>query len=290
MFGKDKQKTQTLFVITETNEVEIRELPTDILYAASPDTAQAWELDTNQQARGEDGSYVQVVSERSKKAIKIFPSGSLLAGRSTDAIASQKQDAELAFMNKRGQKSSMLLWLGIITAIFAVTISIVLLYSLKSSSIVALPVAVAITFPLTRGKPKKDIFNTKEDFKKLTEHKDEALKCFIFAEDNGTWSPEVLNSALIPQCATQRKYRKKPLYLLTLKTDGSLFAIEPGNTIEKDDSPQDLFLALQYEREVDETYGMDESATEKIKLTVFVVLIIIEIIVIFFTIPILVGR
>lgn len=133
MGRRNAAREQDVLIVTEADgNVEPCRLETDVLYVASPETIEAWELDYNQQAKHEKtGRHLQVVSERSKKPLKIFPDRSTLQGQSTEAIASQKQDAELTFMQSKNKRSSMLLWVGIICAILAVTIGVIVLLKMK---------------------------------------------------------------------------------------------------------------------------------------------------------------
>lgn len=291
MGRKLASRKQNVLILTEANTgVEYAQLETDVLYAASPETIEAWELDTNQQARDElTGRYIQVVSERSKKPLRIFKDRPLLSGPSTEAIASQKQDAELAFLNTKSQKNSMLIWIGIICVILAVIIGLIVLLNLNQTS------AFAMAFPLTslltrrNGKRKSEI-TTIADLEPLQETRTGIILCILFIEKTHTWQYRQLDKSLIPEDSTERKLKgKKPVHILNLDKEGKLWAIEPENTVKPNDSPQDLFLALQYEREVDEVYGLSESLGEKIKLGIFFVLCFFLLIILFLIATVAMG-
>lgn len=264
-------------VLTETNEIDWRKLPTDVLYAADVGALQAWELDTNQQARTEGkGEYVQLVSERSKKPLTVFKSRPKLQGRSTETIASQKQDEELTIVQTKSHKSSMLLWLGIITALLVLAFCIAVVAPVVKNTLLALAPALAIW-----RKKEDTTIRTIDDIKRETGLKTGTVNAYIFVESTGEIIEREIDRAHIPNNSIQRKEGKTPVYILGLDGNGKLFAIEPENTILENDSPTDLIMALQYEQEVGEFYGLGDSTTEKIKFGIFVGLIILIVIVLF---------
>ncbi len=292
MGRKLASRKQDVLILTEANTgVEYTQLETDVLYAASPETIEAWELDTNHQAKNElTGRYIQVVSERSKKPLRIFKDSPLLSGPSTEAIASQKQDAELAFLNTKSQKNSMLVWIGIICAILAVIIGLIVLLNLNQASN-ALAMALPLASVLTRrnGKRKNEIA-TIADLKPLQEIQTGTILCILFIEKTHTWHYRQLDKSLIPEDSTERKLKgKTPVHILGLDKEVKLWAIEPENTVKPNDSPQDLFLALQYEREVDEVYGLSDSLGEKIKLGIFFALCFFLLIILFLIATVAMG-
>ena len=119
-------------ILTERLGVEETRLDCDTLHIESPDTIEAWELDPYQLSRDEKkGNNLQVVSERNKKPLKVFRDRPAIAGRAIETIAGQKFDEEMTIIQERKQKQSMLLWIGIITAIIAVTIGIIVLVNMK---------------------------------------------------------------------------------------------------------------------------------------------------------------
>jgi hypothetical protein len=144
--GKRHSSRQDVCILSETGDIDDMrlELDSEEGYVASPDTLEAWELDFNQQCiDAKTGRFVQIISNRHRKPLKIFKERSTLKGSTTDTIASRKQDEELAFMNALREKNKMLLWVGIIAALFAVVISIVVLVTLKRT-----PEGVAEYIPL----------------------------------------------------------------------------------------------------------------------------------------------
>src|SRR4030043_1025989 len=149
--GKRHSSRQDVCILTETGDIVDMRLETDSEegYVASPDTLEAWELDFNQQCVDEkSGRYCQVISDRNKKPLKIFKNRPTLSGSTTETIASRKEDEELAFLNTHKEKNKMLLWVGIIAALFAVVISIVVLVQLQKSN-----KSTQLLFPLISALP-----------------------------------------------------------------------------------------------------------------------------------------
>ena len=271
-----KTRKQDVLVTTETGHIEERQLETDVLYVASPDDIMAWELDPNQQSRDpKTGDYLQVVSERSKRPLKVFRGRPVLKGQSTDTIASQKEDEELSYILSKSAKNSMLLWLGIVCALIAVIIGIVVLMGImnKESASVSISTMILAGGLSTLLKRKNGVgFKDINSLDKLKEEETGLVSCFVFVEKNRTHSIELIDRGLIPENSIQRKYKRAPCYLLGLDDEG-LWAIEPENEIKLNDTPQDCFLALECEQEMQEAYGLEEPLGQKIKLGILVVLI-----------------
>lgn len=133
--GKGRSGRQDVLILTETNSIVDDRLNAEIGYAMSPDTVEAWALDSNQQAIDEEtGNIVQVICERTYEPLIVFDlesqSGKSVVGKNVEAIASQKEDEEMAFMEQKKSRINMLLWIGIIATIFSLTISIIVLKSI----------------------------------------------------------------------------------------------------------------------------------------------------------------
>jgi len=264
-----KTPKQEVMILTEQGEIVFAKLPADTLYVASHDDLKAWELDSNQQAITEKNNRLQVVSERSKKPIRVFRNRPVLNGKSTDVIANQKEDEELTVMERKSQKSSVLLWVGIICAIIAVTIGIIVLSNMwRERQLLTILPFTAFTGILKirrKGHNEQPKSTMDEHIKRLKTKGTGLVKCFVFVEENRR-SPECrLERSFIPDDSLERKYKGKPAHVLGL--DGSGFwAIEPDNALGENDSPLDLYMALECEQEVAEVYGMEQSLIEKIKL------------------------
>lgn len=127
--GKRHSSRQDVLLLTETGDMIDGKLDVEdgSNHVASPDTLQAWELDYGQQCKDRRGRFCQVISDRSKKPLQVYKERHVLKGQSTEVIASQKQDEELAFLNTYKERNKMILWVGIIAALIAVVISIVVL-------------------------------------------------------------------------------------------------------------------------------------------------------------------
>src|SRR4030043_93435 len=293
--GKRHSSRQDVCILTETGDIVDMRLETDSEegYVASPDTLEAWELDFNQQCVDEkSGRYCQVISDRNKKPLKIFKNRPTLSGSTTETIASRKEDEELAFLNAHREKNKMLLWVGIIAALLAVVISIVVLVQLNRPSgtvgqtFYLTPVLAAI--PAVTRKLKK--IEDAESLKSLnTVDTTGLIQCIVIVEKTGKRTyPRIANS-LVPDDSLERTYRGKPCHLLGLDKDGKLWAVEPENFIVVNESPKDCFIALQCEKEVNAVYSLKEVIVEKIKIGLFIVLCCAELIILFLIITAATG-
>lgn len=275
---------QDVLLLTETGDIDGFKLEAESAYIVSPDTVEAWELDYNQQVIHEkSGRNIQVISERDKKPLRVYRFRPTLEGQSTDVIASRTQDEELAFMNTVRAKNRMLTWVGIIAALFAVVISIVVLAQLKNSHEVArmLGLAIGVGGLLRRRVNPAHIVEDKKAIEALQDTGAELVDTLIIAEKTGELLGRQVSRDLIPDDSIERNYKGKPCYLLGLDKFDKLWAIEPVNKIEVGQSPKDCFIALQYEKEVNGVYNLPEGIGEKIKLGFFYALCIVELIVLF---------
>lgn len=135
--GKKKRGgRQAVSILAESNSVVNDSLDTGIGYTASPDTVEAWLLDMTQQALDEKtGDRVQVLSERSMEPVIVFDIENAQEirkryKRDISKIASQQEDEEISYMEQKKRGINRTLIFGIITALFALTISIVVLVNL----------------------------------------------------------------------------------------------------------------------------------------------------------------
>ena len=119
-------------MIVNSGDIERVKLEADVLYVSSPPTTEAWELDPNQQAQNEKtGEYTQFVTGTNRKPLKIYKNVPEQETKPLQTIAGQKFDEYFSYIEEKNQKQSMLLWIGIITAIIAVTIGVVVLLNMS---------------------------------------------------------------------------------------------------------------------------------------------------------------
>lgn len=78
----------------------------------------------------------------------------------------------------------------------------------------------------------------------------------------------------IPSDSFEKDYYGKRLHLLGLTRDGNYYTIRPRKN-EEGKTPTDLWVALHCALEVQDVYGLSSPLTEKIKLGVFVAIIIV---------------
>lgn len=280
---KQSSVDQNVLILTAGSDVELCRLEANNLYMASPDTdpPQAWERDFSQQAKDEkSGEFLQVVSVLSKTPVRIFRNRPALAGKSTDLISSGKEDEELTYMDARSAKNSMLLWIGIITALLAVTVGIIVLVNMKqTSTAVALSLTLAGT-ALIPWKKQAAVIKQPDDLKELFTKDLDTVLCMIIDAESITYGFRRVMWDLIPEDSRERSLNGEPFFIIGLDDIG-LYAIEPANEIRENDSPQDLFLALECEGEINALYGQSGSIVEKIKLTIFFILCFALIVVLF---------
>lgn len=119
---------QAISIITERDSVEDVKAESDISYASLPAETLAWKLDFGQMAEDEiSKKWVQTVSFRNKKPLKVFRSRPEIPEQSTDIIAGEKFDEAMAMLDSYRQKNSLLLWFAIIAVFLLLIISIVVL-------------------------------------------------------------------------------------------------------------------------------------------------------------------
>jgi hypothetical protein len=295
--GKRRRSArQDVLLLTELGDIVGLEFETEPGYIVSSDTVEAWHQDYNQQIKDErKGRVFQIISERSKNPLIIFHERKPVKGQTTEVIASQTQDSELAFMNAKREKNKMLIWISIIAALLAVVISIVVLVKLKSINIHhASPVAAAFAIGLLGNKMKsktkaKSVIEVMDDILAYNNKDTENIQCMVVVEKTGLLTYPRISNTLIPEDSIERNYKGRPCHLLGLDLKGKLWAIEPENEIKINENPKDLFIALQYEKEVDAVYSLSESVIEKIKIGLFFLLCVVELIILFLIITTVTG-
>lgn len=104
-----------------------------------------------------------------------------------------------------------------------------------------------------------------EDIAKLMQFEIKTVDCFVIVEATKKLTRRRISTALLPPNATRRRHKGRDCYLLGVDKTGKLFSIEPSNEIIDNDSPKDLYDALECSDEIDEMYGMEEPLSEKIK-------------------------
>jgi hypothetical protein len=78
----------------------------------------------------------------------------------------------------------------------------------------------------------------------------------------------------IPGNSFLKKYNGKMIHILGLKPDGNYWTIDAHNVMVAGQSPLDLWIAKHCAEEVRETFGISSGTWQKIKIGVFVGLII----------------
>ncbi len=125
-FIKTKPK-QDICLLAETNSVSDERLSAGTIHAESPDTAEAWGLDSRLQCRDEKtGRYIQFVSSLNCDPIPIYKNPDTPAVKTnTSLIASQTEDQEMVFVDTTSNRSSTMLWIGICTALLTLTVCVI---------------------------------------------------------------------------------------------------------------------------------------------------------------------
>ena len=129
-FGGQKNKVDVCLISETGNVIDVR-LEAGINHVESPDTAEAWGLDSSHQAKDpQTGRYIQFVSSLSCDPLQIYKDKSVLQA-DMGAIASQTEDQELNYIDNGNNKSSQLLWVGISCAILALTFLVAVLLKMR---------------------------------------------------------------------------------------------------------------------------------------------------------------
>lgn len=125
------QGRQDVCLLSETNSVSDERLEAGTIHAESPDTAEGWGLDSNQQCIDEKtGDYIQFISSLSYRPIQIYRNSK---AREMDAsvVASQTEDQEMTFTDRGRGKDSRLTWVGICLALLTLTVCIAVLLRMQ---------------------------------------------------------------------------------------------------------------------------------------------------------------
>lgn len=125
---KNKNK-QAVCLLSETNSVQDGWIDADILHAESPETTEAWGLDSNQQCQDEKtGRYIQFISSVSCNPVTIYRNGGSGArDTNTGLISSQTEDKEMVFIAENKRTDGRLLWIGICLAMLTLLVCVVVL-------------------------------------------------------------------------------------------------------------------------------------------------------------------
>jgi Txe/YoeB family toxin of Txe-Axe toxin-antitoxin module len=296
---------QDVLLIERTGDIADLTLDTELGYIASHDTLEAWEQDHNQQCKdSRTQKFVQVISDISKTPLMIFTNRPPLEGQSTNVIASRKQDEELAYMNSRKQKNSMVLWVGIAAALFAISITIAVYMKMKTSTNISpgiiksmIPFLGLIGTKMPQAKKTKE--EQEEEKRKLILKKNHEIEsdidlknyytketkkinCIVISEETGNKNLLKISSDLIPANSIERKYHRQPTHLLGFTKDNKLWAIEPPIEDKVNQSPQDCYIALSiFERLVNKVFRVSDSMLEKVKIGLLILLCVVELIFLF---------
>lgn len=135
----------------------------------------------------------------------------------------------------------------------------------------------------------KNNIDSKDALKVFLNQEEELIQCIVIVEESGQLTYPKISSILIPSDSIERKYKGHPCHLLGLDKKGQLWAIEPENKIEINQSPKDCFIALQYEKEVNECYSLSEGTLEKLKIGLLFLLCFAELIILFLIITTATG-
>lgn len=291
MSKRRSEASQDVLLLTEVGDIAGFTLETVPGYAASFDTIEAWEIDLNQQAKDErSGNLIQVISERSKKPLIIFKDRPTLQGPSTNALASRKQDEAIAYFNNQREKNKLVTWVGIIAALFAVVISLVVLLRLREAGLLSVGFVNVVAAIQGLKQKKVESVSTDSEVSSLHIKEVENKYCIIIVEKTGLLVRRMLSSELIPGDSLERKFKGQASHILGLDTEDKLWAIEPPNKVELNDSPQDCYIPLtMYERLVSKIWRVGNDTIEKIKVGILVTLCIVELIILFLIITQVTG-
>lgn len=129
--GNGHSRRQDVCLLSETNSVGDERLEAGTTHAESPDTAEAWGLDSNQQCRDEKtGRYIQFISSLSCDPVKIYRSLPVVMAN-VSLISSQTEDQEMVFTDQGKSKDGRILWVGVCLAMLTLTVCIVVLLKIQ---------------------------------------------------------------------------------------------------------------------------------------------------------------
>lgn len=306
-----RQRRQDVLILTETNSVAESRLETEIGYAVSPDTVEAWGLNANQQAidrRKKPKGDIQVICERSFKPIQVFNleggnKDDAVIGSNVNTIAAQKEDEALTFLEQKGAKRD---WLLIILGVIAGILAIAALIKVSMgggmscgppSPLMAAPLARIGIPKRERGQapqpePETDPIRQTETLaiakgwqrmktKRNGHKKPRYPNCLLFRDFNRSMIEIHLPPRYAPRDSRPLEYKGHPTYLINVSRTGKLSAISVPARIEQNETPKDLYMALNCEMEIDAIYGMESSTWQKVKFGILGVIIGAELLVLF---------
>jgi hypothetical protein len=126
----ERYAKQFVRIVTETSDVVDKKFGADIGYVTSPDDVTAWGLNRTQQAKDlQTGRYIQLLSERNAKPIKVFRnsgSDNDIVGCDIETIARQGEDRAQQESERDRPKDGRILWIGIIATMITIAFLLVL--------------------------------------------------------------------------------------------------------------------------------------------------------------------
>lgn len=118
-------------ILTTSGDIAIAKREADVSFTKSEDDFN-WEIDYNQQVQDKKtGVMYQVVSEWSKRPMRIFYNRPVCESNGADALFIQEFDRAKARVEKDEPKHNTTLWSLMIALIFAVIISVFALIALS---------------------------------------------------------------------------------------------------------------------------------------------------------------
>lgn len=283
-------------LLNEAGNVGEFELEHDIQYVVRPfPDLQAWEIDRSQQAKDEiTGRWVQTVSDRSKKPIRVFRNSANNASRETDTIAGQKWDEALAFRDSVKQKNSLSIWFAIIAVVMLLIISIIALVNLKGGqgAEAAAVMLAPLVFKIKRKFKKQEhheAVENKESIEDLKKRSTDLVDCLIYVESTHERLHREVTKNLLPPESLERDYADgNPIHLIGLDEKG-FWAIEPEPS-EDGESPQDLMIVLEkFDKLIAKAFPMGGNLLEKIKMGFLIAFCFSELIILFLIVMTLLG-
>lgn len=119
---------QSLSIFTETGDVEDAKAEADIQYVSLPQDFFAWMLSNYQMAFDEVKQvWVQTVSFRNKKPMRVFEEWPNITDSPVDNIATDKFDEASALRDEEKSKDSMQMWWVIIALALTIIMGIMIL-------------------------------------------------------------------------------------------------------------------------------------------------------------------
>ena len=280
--GKNNKIDITL--LTGNNKVEDIKLEAYVTHIESEKTAEAWGMYSRQQCKDEsNGRYYQFVSPMSYKPLKIYRGGN--GSKSSDksqeesvvdnvaAISSQTEDEEMVFLGNRQSKDSRLLWIGIALAVVALTFLIAIWIILNNRAPEpAVSMALAVTLPFVSKGNKNKLKET--SIRELQKN----ANAMVIDEKTKKRTFRHLEGADIPSDSFEKEYKGKIFHILGKDLDGKYWPIDIPREMTSGEAPVDLYVAKHCAEEVEEVFGLSTSTMQRIKIGVFVVLIIMIVI------------